>query len=710
MSEPVAPSSGGARTSWRKRWLPTAAGLLVAGGALVVWCVGAPAPLTPRLMGVSPRVVSNRTSYPLVLTGTLLSRGMRLVLDDGRGKPRVLRTRFRDTRHLVTRIPSGLPVQEGTPRVTWKAHLVVDGGAAVPGVVHLSVVDDAGWPEATDLAVGLDGRRLFVASRTTDEVLVVDRGSGKVTHVPVCDGPRALGRFRDAAGEAQLVVACNETARLWLVDMADPLRPHREVPGPLRAAGLTVDAARSRAYVSSDLDDRVHVVDLTKGRLLRRLSAGRRPGASCLGAGGRWLLVGDEGTCELTTHDLDTGASARLSPDPGVPVEGGPDAGLSRFVAGVRAPRALVYSDRLHVAFVATAGPVLAPKAGAAGLAPPGAVAVVDPGTGRFVRFDSLDRKGLPAGLALDAARGLLYVTDVARGRLLVYDAALLAEGGNEAAALRGQLDLSTHGHGGRRAAPTAIRLAGDGRTGFVLDRLAGAVDELDLTGAAHGLLGVRRRFALPGFGTDPLRRRGEALFLEGGGPKRPSCAGCHPGGRGGGVALVGPGTPRLLRVPSLLSTLHAEIPDGDGVHALPKNARDTAALETYLATLVAPPNPYHGPDGALPAAVSLPGGKTGDPRHGRALFEGKAGCARCHGSARAHGAARAPSLVDVWERFPLFRDGSAGVTLDGGRIVPTAPFALGAVVDSVVHHRHGHARKLTAAEQRDLVTYLMTL
>ena len=125
-------------------------------------------------------------------------------------------------------------------------------------------------------------------------------------------------------------------------------------------------------------------------------------------------------------------------------------------------------------------------------------------------------------------------------------------------------------------------------------------------------------------------------------------------------------------------------------------------ALLAFLGTLDHPPNPNSTPKGELRPAA----------RRGKALFEGKARCARCHRGPEYTSASNydvgldpdgspyekwnPPSLRGLWDRGPFLHDGRAE-TLDDVLREHHAPAKLG-----------GPA--LTPEERRDLVEFLRTL
>lgn len=729
----------------RRQWVPTVVALLVAASAMVLWCLGAPAPVRRHLGCIAPRRITNATSFPVRLEGRRLERGMRLVLT-GPGH-RTLPTVFLDERHLAARIPAGLPAPPQAAMAIYRAHLVTSKGKPVPGIVRLIVVNDADFVEPMDLLVGEDGKRLFVASKTTDTVFSIDRKTGRVDAVPVCDGPVSLAPYTDGGGEPYVVVACVHTPALWLLDARAPLmRRPRVVPGPRRAQAVRLGPDGHLAYVTSDLDDAVHVVDLSTGKDVRSLPAGVHPREMVFARGGRTLLVGNIGSDDVSEVSLDGGRVTDIAPGPGVPILGGHTEPFSKYVMGGKAPRDLVASPRLHVVFESSIGPNVGPNPERMEVSMNGGVGVLDPATGRFLRHVSILR-GVPEGMALDDARGLLYVADVATGRLLVLDAKALAGGGDAARhailgalpipppgrmpLIRPRSEFGTHGMSGisLESGPAVVRLSKDGRTAFVLSRFAGVVTAVDVSGAAKGKLLIARTYPLPGMNTERVRRAGQIVFTTDLGNTRMSCDACHYQGRAEGL-LFTKGRPmhiyavsNLLGIadsppyftpamfPSLSFTAKFVLGRNRYHHPNPIR-REILALALYQRTLVAPPNPYLLETGAPPAAITLPDGRVGDPSAGRRIFEGVGGCTRCHPApewttddvARTRGRLYdvgtpialdlrpgmqdlspyelpPPSLTGVWDVFPLLHSGAGGFSVVGQTVRATDPFALGKVL-----------------------------
>jgi mono/diheme cytochrome c family protein len=136
-----------------------------------------------------------------------------------------------------------------------------------------------------------------------------------------------------------------------------------------------------------------------------------------------------------------------------------------------------------------------------------------------------------------------------------------------------------------------------------------------------------------------------------------------------------------------------------------------------------------------------LPDGRTGNPRAGLALFEGKAGCAACHPApyftldqdVRTRGQYLSvttphlfplrpelqdgtyvgmppPALIGAWDIFPMLSTGAAGLEVGGrGKLQVRNRFVLRDVLENY-NHSPAPRVDLTPQERDDLLAYLMTL
>lgn len=771
------PTSGRLDDEEVRHWTPLGAFLglarpVVVRAALLVLLLSAcnrQSIAVPAVSAVSPRLVSDQTVYPLVLYGKNFAPGMQVRIE-GSGRTETAAVDVLDDSHGTVRVRLDGVV---APNRSLTRVRIAAAGAGDRGVA-IRVVNDSGFPVLTDLEVDPAGERFFVASATTDELWVVSRDGSPPRRMAVGDGPRALARYRDDRGRWWLVVLLALADELRLIPFDDLGHAPIRIAVPPDAGHVAVDSGRQRAYVTSRFSDAVHVLDLAERREAGTIAVGVNPQPVALGRHGTLLVVGNDGSSDLSLVDVDAGRETRAAPAPGTPIVGGRTERFANDVMGGKAARDLVVSDRLGVAFVASIGPNVGPNARRMEVSMNGGISVVD-AAGRFLRHVSMLR-GVPAGLALDDARGLLYVADVATGRVVVFDATRLVDDATARAALLGAVEImppdgqplirpiDDFGHDRRssvalHSGPQALRLFADSTRLAVLNRFTGVVTEIDTTDAAAGDLRIVASHAGPNLRAQPGRRLGEIVFFTDLGNSRMSCDACHPEGHDGGIlyekthplhiyrvpTLRGVRetapyfTPRLL--PSLRETVRVVLARNRFGNPQPTDG-EIAALALYQATITPLPNPYLAAHGGFPSAITLPDGTTGSPLAGMRLFEGKAGCIGCHPPpqfttdqnpstrGRLHDVGTPitlplrlgqqdavpyllppPSLVGVWDAFPLLHSGAGGLeVMPSGTIEARHAFALRHVLDLHGSPPHGNAGGLTSLEQNDLLAYLLTL
>ena len=69
-----------------------------------------------------------------------------------------------------------------------------------------------------------------------------------------------------------------------------------------------------------------------------------------------------------------------------------------------------------------------------------------------------------------------------------------------------------------------------------------------------------------------------------------------------------------------------------------------------------------------------------------------------------------APSLVGIWDQWPLLHGGLAGFTAEEGSAKAAHPFAVARVFDLDTSGRHGAWSALTESERSDLLAFLLLL
>jgi cytochrome c peroxidase len=328
---------------------------------------------------------------------------------------------------------------------------------------------------------------------------------------------------------------------------------------------------------------------------------------------------------------------------------------------------------------------------------------------------------GDPCAVAVSASGEFLAVAAAGSQELLLLQpAAVPWEGGEPADFLDSRLALGDGKFrrlslGGR---PLALQFAADTPRAVVANYLLDAVQAVDVKAGK-----LVRVIPLGGPAEPSLARRGEAIFYD---ARRShhqwfSCHTCHTDGHTCGRAFDtlnddSYGNPKLtptLRGVSRTGpwTWHGWQDDlGQAVEkslsqtlfGKKPSAEDVRAMMAFLETLDNPPNPHLRPDGS----------RTESAERGKALFHGKARCARCHHgedytSARnydvkmeADGSPferwNPPSLRGLYDRGPYLHDGRAP-TLDDVLRLDHAPEKLGGA-------------ELTPQERQDLVAFLELL
>jgi DNA-binding beta-propeller fold protein YncE len=745
--------------------------LLAAGLAVAAIAVGelymqlrGPAPV---LRDIGPRQLSNQTSQPLALVGDHFYQGMALELGPPFG--RKLPVTVLDAHHAYARLPADLTLPKATVQVAVPLHL---SRARSAPPVTLLVVNDQGFPDLTSLVATPDGARVWAASVTTDELVGVDPKTGAVSVVPAGDGPSALATWA-SAGKQWLAVAHAWAPEVWVCDGLTGARV-RTLPAPAYATGLVVDSTRGLVLVTEHAKDSVVALSLVDGSVRWRAEVAPNPKALALA--GDMLVVGSLQSGDLEAVALDSGkVGPAISPGPSTPILGGHTEPYAKFAMGGKAPRGLAWSPTLQRLFVSSVGPNIGPNPDRMEVSMNGGVGVVDVARGTFERHLGFGW-GIPQGVALDDAAGVLFVADVGTGLVRGLDARALSRDDVSArkAALfavpvlppdgfptaRPAEDYGIKGRAGveMHSGPQALALSPDGSTLWVLDRFTGTLAELDVAGARQGKASVRRQIPLLDTQAQRERRLGQLLYFADMGHSAMSCDACHLEGHGEGVLFEKTRPLRVYRSPTVRGTRDSPpyftpastftleqtvITVGDrNRYFNPRLDNDEVRrLSLFTGTLALLPNPFVGVDGAPPATLTLPDGKTGNPRAGLALFEGKAGCAECHPApyftldqnVRTRGqyldvstphvfplrpelqdgtyvGMPPPALIGAWDIFPMLSTGAAGLKAGAdGKLHVSNRFVLRDVVENYSHSPAPRV-ELTASERDDLLAYLMTL
>lgn len=256
--------------------------------------------------------------------------------------------------------------------------------------------------------------------------------------------------------------------------------------------------------------------------------------------------------------------------------------------------------------------------------------------------------------------------------------------------------------------------------------------------------------------GPQKQRRTGETLFFTDLGNSRMTCDTCHYEGHNEGVLFTKGEPTHIYRSPTIrnisetapyftpakfprVETTSKIVLSRNRFHNPDANPGEVRVLSEYQKTLVMPPNPYV--DGSrVPEEITLRDGASGNPERGARIFAEH--CASCHTPpmyttdqdeatrGRFHDVGTAvsmslrddmqeidpydlpvPSLVGVWDNFPLLHSGDAGFSVVGEKAVANEPFALRAVLDMASQSgKHGEVQALSEAQKNDLLAFMLTL
>jgi cytochrome c peroxidase len=563
-----------------------------------------------------------------------------------------------------------------------------------------------------DVAVLPGGRLALTANHTSDSASLIDLDAGKVlAEVPCGCKPAAVACSPDGHRAA--------VSNLWaetitLLEVRDrTLRPVGTVAaGPL-PRGLVFAADGNSVYVALSGADQVVQLGWPAGKVLRRWEAPNEPRRLALSRDGRFLATAGGRSASVRCWDT---ASGKVHWDRNFT-----DAfnlhGLTFRPDGKELLTTYIHDRRHPISRTNVENSwALDSRLGRLKLEP-------EPDTDAWqIALDVRGRAvGDPCAVAVSAGGEVVAVAAAGSQELLLMPAGAIPwEGGEPADFLDSRLGLTQAKYrrvslGGR---PVAVQFLGDSTRAAVANYMLDAVQVVDVRSG-----NLVSTIPLGGPERPSLARRGEAIFYD---ARRShhqwfSCHTCHTDGHTSGRAFDtlnddSYGNPKLTPTlrgvsrtgpwtwhgwqdnlgaaveKSLTQTLFGKPPSPD----------DVRAVLTFLETLDHPPNPHLRADGSRTEAA----------QRGKALFEGKARCARCHHGPdytsahnydvklEADGSPfdrwNPPSLRGLCDRGPYLHDGRAQ-TLDDLLRIDHAPEKLG-------------GQELSETERRDLVEFLKSL
>jgi DNA-binding beta-propeller fold protein YncE len=562
-----------------------------------------------------------------------------------------------------------------------------------------------------DLAVLPGGKQVLTANHSADSATLVDLGKGKVLAEVKC-GRKPVGVACARDGKRAAV------SNLWsgTVTLLDVLDNSLKVAGEVKVGtfprGLTFAPDGKTLYVAVAGNDEVVQLDWIAQKIQHRWPAPREPRAVLLSSDGRWLLAACSRTSQVRCWDTH---SRKLHWERGI-IDGFNLRGLSftpdgqHVVCAHAIQRSFpVSKDNIDKGWVIDSRLTrLSLKTGS------------EPSFWQIALDTKGEAVGDPHGLTV-AGKGQWLVLSAAGTHelLLLKNEAIPWTAGDPGDFLDYRLNPSDGTFrrvpvGGR---PMTVASLDGGDRVVVANYLLDAVQVVDAKAGK-----VVQTIALCSAPAS-LARKGEALFYD---ARRShnqwfSCNTCHVDGHTCCLSFDtlnddSYGNPKMT--PPLHNVTHtgpwtwhgwqkdlgASIEKSFTTTMFgPKpSAAEVKAVLAFLETFQPPPNPNVGPGGKLSAAAE----------RGKAIFQGKAHCARCHKGAyytseknydlgidsdgSPYKLWNPPSLLGLFDRSPYMHDGRAK-TLDELLQKHHVPEKMG-------------GQPLTAAERQDLIAFLKSL
>jgi hypothetical protein len=743
-------------------------GLAVSAAAVGACKAPAPAPLPdasavagPRVLDVGPRLISNATQHVVTILGDGFTDGMVVSAD---GTP--LKTTRVAPNRLHAVVPAGTKIPAGTPE-----HRMVLTVAGAQGSVELGVANDTAFVQPVNMTATPDGARVFVSATHADQVWSLERASGVWSRLPTQDGPRGMAMFQDAQGGDWLVVVHEHAPVLRMMRVGAEAAP---VDIPVTAHAADVAVVGGMAWVTNHQLRAVEVVDLVARRVVATHPVGEGPNP--LVAAGDRVVVANHLSEDLSVLDA-SGTQQRVVPGPGTPILGGRTETFSDRIMGGKRTRGLGWDSKSGRVLAGTLGPNIGPNPERMEVTMNGGLSVIDVQKAQTLRHVGLG--GVAEGVAVDARARVAFAALVSTGTLVAVDVDRLVSSDKAARTaelarlelvapastprIRPREELGVQGRAtdALHTGPRALHLVDGGKTLLVLNRLSRTLDEVDVSAVRKGGMKVVRTHPLPDAPEQTDRWLGEITYFTDVGRSGMSCDACHPDGHTGGM-LFTKGRPMQVyrsstmrasrdtapyftpqRTPSL-EAMSTQVLAHNRFENPPSSPLEIRTLTQFTGLHAAPPNPYLGPDGALPTDLTLPDGAHGNPQRGMMLFDGDAGCSSklCHPPpiytadqdpetrARFHdvgtpqflplreemqdkrGALWPPvSLLGAWDQFPFLASGAGGYTVSPeGTLRAVSRFPLRDALQAGTTAKHGLLNALTEQDRNDVLAFVQTL
>ena len=616
--------------------------------------------------------------------------------------------------------------------------VLLSGGILMGG---RSFAETGEYLSPISVVAGVDGKELYIAETTSDQVAVFDIASGKVTRViPVGENP--VGLDISADGSKLYVTSAVPSGKVRVVDVRDGSVTDSISSGHTPVA--VVESPNGKTlYVCNQYNNNIGVIDLSSKKRVSAIAVVREPVAAALTSDGKYLFVvnhlpagpANVDYCASVISVIDTVAGKVIKnielPDGSTNVRGitiSPD-GRNAYITHVLA-RYQFPVTYLEKGWINT-----------------NAMTIIDVPGRRFVNTVLLDDVNLgaanPYGVACTADGKNILITHAGSYELSVIDRKGLHERLLQAETAR-KFTSEIHSGGGSKLFDASysaedipndltfmsgirrrVKLEGIGPRGLAV--IGTKVYVAEYFTDSIGIVDIDS-LALPAVQSIPLGkikpatfiRKGEVLFNDASlsYQKWNSCTSCHTGdGRASALnwdllndGVANPKNTRSLLLahktpPAMITGVraNAEAAVRSGLQYIQfAEATEGKAqyIDEYLKSLTPVASPY------------LVGGKLSKAaKNGEKLFK-KAGCALCHSGPLYTNMGKydvgtstdeedykefdTPTLVEVWRTAPYLHDGRA-VTITE------------VLTKFNKDDRHGQTSTLSEKEIADLAEYILT-
>ena len=202
-------------------------------------------------------------------------------------------TTLRGKARLIASIAPALAV---TMALLWLAPTVK------PAAARSKTESSERYLSPLEMRLSPDGRLLYVVCQASDELRVVNIGSGKVeTVVPLGRAPRGITLSPD---RAQIYVTNSTDDTVSVIDAAT-LKVTRTLPTGFEPAGVVSDRTGETLYIANRLSGDISVIDVKTGLEMKRLLAGR---------GASYLALSPDGKSVYATHIYPNPGAFRTPP------------------------------------------------------------------------------------------------------------------------------------------------------------------------------------------------------------------------------------------------------------------------------------------------------------------------------------------------------------------------------------------------------------